>query len=240
MSIMPTHRILFVVTSADRMGQSPDATGSWLEEIAAPYYTFLDARCEVTLASPKGGAAPIDPKSNAPENQTASTRRFEADSKAQAALAQTKRLADLASDDFDAIFFAGGHGTMEDFPTDASVKAQIEAFYAAGKPVSAVCHGPACFVMAHKPNGEAMMKGHRFTCFSDEEETLVGLEKIVPFMLESRLREQGGTPVIAPAFSANMVVDAQVITGQNPASAIAVAEAVIHTLRTQNAQQRAA
>lgn len=240
MSIMRTHRILFVVTSADRMGQSPDATGSWLEEIAAPYYTFLDARCEVTLASPKGGAAPIDPKSNAPENQTASTRRFEADSKAQAALAQTKRLADLDSNDFDAIFFAGGHGTMEDFPTDASVKAQIEAFYAANKPVSAVCHGPACFVMAHKPNGDAMMKGHRFTCFSDEEETLVGLEKIVPFMLESRLREQGGTPVIAAPFSANLVVDAPLVTGQNPASAIAVAEAVIHTLRTQNAQQRAA
>lgn len=237
---MPTHRILFVVTSADRMGQSPDATGSWLEEIAAPYYTFLDARCEVTLASPKGGAAPIDPKSNQPENQTASTRRFEADSKAQAALNHTAKLAELSADDFDAIFFAGGHGTMEDFPTDASVKAMIEAFYAANKPVSAVCHGPACFVMANKPNGEAMMKGHRFTCFSDEEETLVGLEKIAPFMLESRLREQGGTAVIAAPFSANMVVDAQVITGQNPASAIAVAEAVIHQLRTRVNAQRAA
>lgn len=228
---MQTHRILFVVTSADRMAGSPDPTGSWLEEVAAPYYTFLDARCAVTLASPKGGAAPIDPKSNAPENCTASTRRFEADAAAQAALAATMPLTELTCGDFDAIFFAGGHGTMEDFPKDSGVKAMIEAFYAAGKPVSAVCHGPACLVNATKPSGEAMVKGHRFSCFTDEEETLVGLHQTVPFMLESLLRAQGGTAVTAVPFSACVVADRHLITGQNPASAIPVAEAVIHYLR---------
>jgi putative intracellular protease/amidase len=240
MQPMQTHRILFVVTSADRMGSSPDPTGSWIEEIAAPYYAFRDARCDVTLASPKGGAAPIDPKSNAPENQTASTRRFDADGKAQMALNNTSKLSELSPDDYDAIFFAGGHGTMEDLPVDASVKTMIEAFYAAHKPVSAVCHGPACFVNAVKPNGDAMIKGHRFTCFTDAEETLVGLEKIVPFLLESRLSAQGGTAIGAEPFAANLVVDGCIITGQNPASAIPVAEGVIHHLRTRAMQRTAA
>lgn len=237
---MPTNRILFVVTSASRMGASPEATGSWLEEVAAPYYAFLDAHCEVTLASPKGGAAPIDPKSVLPENQTASTRRFDADTAAQKALGTTAKLATLKPNDYDAIFFAGGHGTMADFPGDASVKSVIEAFYAARKPVSAVCHGPACFVGACKPNGEAMIKGHRFSCFTDEEERLVGLDGTVPFLLASRLNAQGGTAVSALPFSANVVVDAHIITGQNPASAIPVAEAVIHRLRHARAHSHAA
>ena len=237
---MQTNRILFVVTSAARMGQSPAPTGSWLEEIAAPYYAFLDAKCEVTLASPKGGAAPIDPKSNELENQTASTRRFEADGKAQMALKNTATLADVSVTDYDAIFFAGGHGTMEDFPTDANVKSTIEAFYAAGKPVSAVCHGPACFVGAVKPNGEAMIKGHRYSCFTDEEEVLAGLEKAVPFMLESRLTAQGGSITRAAPFTAQLVVDLPLVTGQNPASAIPVAEAVIHELRARAKQRNAA
>lgn len=228
---MHTHRILFVVTSANRMGALPDATGSWLEEIAAPYYAFTDARCEVTLASPKGGAAPIDPKSNAAENQTASTRRFEADQKAKAALASTVTLSSINPNEYDAIFFAGGHGTMEDFPTSANVRHMVEHFYVAGKPVSSVCHGPACLVAAKKSNGEALVKNLRFTCFTNEEETLVGLDKLVPFMLESRLSELGGKASTEAAFSANVVVDKNLITGQNPASAIPVAEAVIFYLR---------
>jgi putative intracellular protease/amidase len=237
---MHTHRILFVVTSADRMGSAPEATGSWIEEIAAPYYAFMDARCEVILASPKGGAAPIDPKSNAEENQTASTRRFEADAKAKAALAATTALSAINPVEYDAIFFAGGHGTMEDFPTNANVKHMVESFYAADKPVSSVCHGSACLVAATKPNGEALIKGHRFTCFTDEEETLVGLEKTVPFMLESRLSSLGGKAYTATPFSANLVVDGHLITGQNPASAIPVAEAVIHQLRSVQSTRKAA
>ncbi len=238
---MQTNRVLFVVTSANRMGNAPGETGSWLEEIAAPYYVFKDARCEVTLASPKGGAAPIDPKSNEAENCTASTRRFEADAKAKAALNSTAKLADLDAKNYDAIFFAGGHGTMEDFPKDASVKSLIEAFYAANKPVSAVCHGPACLVNAVKANGEPLVKGHRFTCFTDEEETLVGLAEIVPFLLETKLTEQGGIAVRELPFAANAVVSGHLITGQNPASAIPVAESVIHQLRARaGASARAA
>lgn len=228
---MQTQRILFVVTSADRVRGMPEPTGSWLEEIAAPYYAFKDARYSVTLASPKGGAAPIDPKSNLPENQTASTRRFEADSSAMSALRATLKLGSINPAEYEAIFFAGGHGTMHDFPMDASVKTMIETFYAAGKPVASVCHGPACLVSATKPTGEPMVKGHRFTCFTDEEETTVGLEKLVPFLLQSRLSEQGGLAETAPPFVMNVVVDGNLVTGQNPASAIPVAEAVIHQLR---------
>jgi putative intracellular protease/amidase len=237
---MHTPSILFVVTSADRMGTAPEPTGSWLEEIAAPYYTFRDARCEVTLASPKGGAAPIDPKSNEAENQTASTRRWEADAKAAAALAATTALSSINPADYDAIFFAGGHGTMEDFPTNANVKHMVESFYAAGKPVSSVCHGPACLVAATKPNGEPLVKGHHFTCFSDAEETSIGLEKLVPFMLETRLNEQGGTSSVAAPFKAHVIVDRNLITGQNPASTIPAAEAVIYQLRAKANQRRAA
>lgn len=237
---MHTDRILFVVTSADRMGNAPEATGSWLEEIAAPYYAFLDAKCEVTIASPKGGVAPMDPTSLKPENLTASTRRFDADGKAQMALKNTVTLADVDVTQYDAVFFAGGHGTMEDFPTDASVKSVIEAFYSADKPVSAVCHGPACFVNAIKANGEAMIKGHRYSCFTDAEEVAVGLDKAVPFLLESRLTAQGGRIARAEPFAPNVVVDGPLITGQNPASAIPVAEAVIGELRTRAKQRSAA
>ncbi len=235
---MHTNRILFVVTSANRMGS--ELTGSWLEEIAAPYYAFRDARCLITLASPKGGAAPIDPKSAKPENQTASTRRFEADATAQAALRATVTLSSVNLKSYDAVFFAGGHGTMADFPTSANVKYVVETFYAAGKPVSSVCHGPACLVSAVKPNGEPLVAGHRFTCFSDVEENIVGLDAHVPFLLESRLTHLGGSAVVAVPFAANIVVDKNLITGQNPASAIPVAEAVIHKLRSAKFQRSAA
>ncbi len=237
---MQTNRVLFVVTSASKMGDAPGETGSWIEEIAAPYYVFKDARCEITLASPKGGAAPIDPKSYEEENCTASTRRFDGDAKAKAALKHTTALAEIDAQNYDAIFFAGGHGTMEDFPKDASVKKLIEQFYAANKPVSAVCHGPACLVNANKPNGEPLVKGHRFTCFTDEEETIVGLAQLVPFLLESKLSQQGGTVVREMPFAANAVVSGQLITGQNPASAIPVAEAVVYQLRARAGSQRAA
>lgn len=237
---MHTDRILLVVTSADRMGQSPDPTGSWLEEIAAPYYAFVDAKCEVTLASPRGGQAPLDAKSFAEEYLSASTRRFEADATAQHALAHTLPLAAVDLAVYDAVFFAGGHGTMEDFPVDASVKQTVEAFYAAQKPLAAVCHGPACLVNAQKPNGTPLIAGHAFACFTDEEETLVGLDTQVPFMLESRLSALGGVARRALPFAPQRVVDGLLITGQNPASAIPVAEAVIHQLRMRNPATKAA
>lgn len=229
---MQTSRVLFVVTSADRMGKSPELTGSWIEEVAAPYYAFLDAKYEVTVTSPLGGNAPIDPTSQREENATASTRRFEADVKAQAALAHTIKLSTVELAHYDAVYFPGGHGTMEDFPADASVKAAVEYFYQSGKPLATVCHGPACLVAAMKPTGEPVVKGHAFTCFTDEEEVTVGLDKQVPFLLESRLTSQGGTARRAKPFQPNVVVDHNLITGQNPASSIPAAEAVIHQLRT--------
>ncbi len=237
---MQPSRILFILTSATEVKGLPKPTGSWLEEVAAPYYTFLDARYDVTLASPKGGTAPVDALSLEPENQTASTRRFAADAKAQQALASTQKLADVDVSAYDALYFPGGHGTMEDFPVDAHLKAAVEQFYAAGKPVASVCHAPACFVNAKKPNGEALIKGHGFTCFSDAEETVIGLEKMVPFLLESHLNAQGGTSHVAAPFTANVVADAPLFTGQNPASAIPLAEAVIHHLRLQGAHREAA
>lgn len=237
---MHTQRILIVVTSSDRVGTAPEPTGLWLEEVAAPYYAFVDARCDVTIASPQGGRAPIDPRSADESSHTASTRRFESDVKAQHALAHTIKLASVSLADYDAVFFAGGHGTMDDFPTDAAVRNAVEYFWRAGKTVSAVCHGPAALVQARDARGDTIVKDHRFTCFTDEEETLIGVQNFVPFMLESRLREQGGTPVNALPFQPNVVVDGNLITGQNPPSSIPVAEAVIHQLRTRQQSRTAA
>lgn len=237
---MQTPRVLLVVTSATHVQGMLEPTGSWLEEVAAPYYTFYDAKCDVTIASPKGGVAPVDANSLTPDNLTASTQRFEADIKARDALANTVKLSTIDVAAYDAVFFAGGHGTMEDFPVDTSVRSVVEQFYAADKPVSAVCHGPACFVSALTKKGKPLMKGHRFTCFTDAEETAVGLDKLVPFMLETTLKEQGGIPDTVAPFTAKVVVDYPLITGQNPASAIPTAEAVIYQLRSRNADKFAA
>ena len=228
---MHTPRILLVVTSAERMGNAPQPTGYWLEEVAAPYYTFVDAKCAVTIASPLGGTPPLDPTSVREENQTASTRRFMADAKAQRALEATARLPEIDPAQYDAVFFAGGHGTMEDFPRDAAVKAIVEAFYRAGKQVASVCHGPACLMQATNGRGEPIVSGHRFTCFSNAEERLIDKESEVPFLLESTLAAQGGSPSFAAPFTAHVVVDRQLITGQNPASCIPMAETMIYQLR---------
>jgi putative intracellular protease/amidase len=232
---MESLRLLMVVTSSDRMGSAPEPTGLWLEEFTAPYYVFTDARCDVTVASPKGGKAPVDERSYAESAQTPSTRRYAADSKAQAQLERTLKLASVTLTDYDAVFFAGGHGTMDDFATDDAVKETVETFFVSGRPVAAVCHGPAALVRAVKRNGEPLIKGKQFTCFSDAEETAIGLEKLVPFMLETHLKEQGGKSVIVENFSPHVVVDGTLITGQNPASSIGVAEAMVHRLRQRNA-----
>lgn len=237
---MQSDRILFIVTSADHIGEAALPTGSWFEEVAAPYYTFLDAKCDVTIASPLGGLAPLDPTSLKEENLTASTRRFVADAKAQKAIANTLPLAMIDPAAYDAVFFAGGHGTMVDFPIDENIRKIVEHFYAEGKPLASVCHGPACLVSALKPNGAPLIQGHRFTCFTDEEETTVGGHATVPFMLESRLRALGGIAATELPFGPCVIVEGALITGQNPASSIPTAEAVIHQLRHRIATQHAA
>lgn len=237
---MQTHRILLVVTSSDRMGTAPEPTGLWLEELAAPYYAFVDARCDVTIASPQGGAAPVDPRSTDDRGQTASTRRFESDIKAQHKLAHTMKLSAISLADYDAVFFAGGHGTMDDFATAPVVKQTATHAWAMGKTLAAVCHGSAALVDARDSAGKPIIAGQQFTCFSDEEERLVALDRFVPFLLQSRLVEQGGHARCGEAFQPNVVVDGNLVTGQNPASSIPVAEAVIHQLRQKSGIARAA
>ena len=237
---MRTPHVLFILTSADRMGNSALSTGSWLEELVAPYYAMIDARFEVTVASPQGGKAPLDEMSLGQKHASASTRRFQADAKLQAALNATAKLSTMKPSDYDAVFFPGGHGTMEDFPRDPAIKTIVEQFYAERKPLAALCHGPACLVNAKKPNGEPLIASHRFTCFSNEEEVSVGLGARVPFLLETQLKRQGGLPHHAHPFTSNVIVEGQLMTGQNPASAIPLAEAVIRSLRAKFVQLDAA
>jgi putative intracellular protease/amidase len=223
-------KILMVVTSHDRLGDTGQKTGFWLEEFAAPYYTFLDAGAVVTIASPKGGEPPLDPKSALPENQTELTKRFLADITAQAELASTKKLAAVTADDFDAIFYPGGHGPMWDMPDNATSIALIEAFVKSGKPVGAVCHAPVALVNVRGQDGKYLVKGKRVTGFSNVEEEAVGLTEVVPFLLEDRLKERGGIYSKATNWAPYVQVDGKLVTGQNPASSAPGAQALLKLL----------
>lgn len=222
--------ILLVVTSADTMGTSPNPTGYWLEEVAAPYYVFTDAGYSVTLASPKGGTPPCDAESKKPEHRSEASLRFDADSVAQEKLTHSLALAQANPEDYAAVFFAGGHGTMTDFPTDASVIRTVEAFYTAGKPVASVCHGPACLVGAKDSEGVPIIAGKYFTCFTNEEEKAAGADEYVPFLLQTTLESQGGFFHGGEMFATQTVADKLIITGQNPASGAATAQIVLKLL----------
>jgi putative intracellular protease/amidase len=224
-------KVLIVLTSHDRLGDTGKKTGFWLEEFAAPYYVLKDAGVELTLASPKGGQPPLDPKSDLPENQTETTKRFRADAAAQAQLANTKKLADVSADDFGAVFYPGGHGPMWDMPDNATSIALIEAFVKADKPVGAVCHAPVAFVNVRGKDGEYLVKGKRVTGFTNTEEAAVGLDHIVPFLLEDRLKERGGVYSKSADFAPYVQVDGLLVTGQNPASSGPGAEALLKLLR---------
>jgi putative intracellular protease/amidase len=225
-------KVLIVLTSHDRLGDTGKKTGFWLEELAAPYYMLKDAGVELTLASPKGGQPPLDPKSDLPENQTETTKRFRADAAAQAQLANTKKLADVSADDFGAVFYPGGHGPMWDMPDNATSIALIEAFVKADKPVGAVCHAPAAFVNVRGKDGEYLVKGKRVTGFTNTEEVAVGLEHVVPFLLEDRLKERGGIYSKSADFAPYVQVDGLLVTGQNPASSGPGAQALLKLLRS--------
>lgn len=223
-------KILFVLTSHDRLGDTGHKTGFWLEEFAAPYYTFKEAGAAVTLASPQGGQPPLDPRSAEPSAQTAATRRFQADAAAKADLAHTMKLSDAKAGDFDAIFYAGGHGPLWDLAEDKASIALIEAFWASGKPVSAVCHAPG--VLRHATvDGAPLVKGRKVTGFSDSEEAAVKLTQVVPFLVEDELKRLGGLYAKGPDWGSFVLVDGKLVTGQNPASSAAVAAAVIGMLR---------
>lgn len=224
-------KILIVLTSHDRLGNTGEKTGFWLEEFAAPYYVLKDAGAVITLASPAGGQPPLDPKSTLPENQTEATHRFQQDTAAQAQLAATWKLTEITAADFDAIFYPGGHGPMWDLAVDPASITLIETFARAGKPVGAVCHAPAALTNARNPDGTYLINGRRVTGFSNEEEQAVHLDKVVPFLLEDRLRERGGLYRKAPPWQAHVESDDRLVTGQNPASSVPVAEALLKLLR---------
>jgi putative intracellular protease/amidase len=220
-------KILMVLTSHDQLGNTGRKTGFWLEEFAAPYFVFRDAGVQITLASPKGGQPPIDPKSDLPENQTDAMTRFKNDQAAQTALSQTVKLADMKSEDFDTIFYVGGHGPMWDLADNPDSIALIESFYNSGKPVAAVCHSPAVFHRATY-NGQPLVKGKRVTGFTNGEEEAVHLTHVVPFLVEDELKRVGGLYEKVPDWQSFAITDGRLITGQNPASSTAAAQALLN------------
>jgi putative intracellular protease/amidase len=223
-------KILIVLTSHDQLGDTGRTTGFWLEELAAPYYAFADAGAQVVLASPKGGQPPLDPKSNEPDFQTDLTRRFEADPAATAQLANTVRLDSVRQQDFDAVFYPGGHGPLWDLANDHHSIALIESFIAANKPVALVCHAPGVLRDVKAADGSPLVAGKKVTGFTNSEEAGVGLTDVVPFLVEDMLKAAGGQYSKGPDWGAYVVSDGLLITGQNPASSAATAAELVKHL----------
>lgn len=224
-------KILMILTSHDQLGSTGNKTGFWLEEFASPYYVFKDANADLTIASPNGGQPPLDPKSDEPDFQTEATERFKGDTDAQEALANTVKLSDISSADFDAVFYPGGHGPLWDLAENQNSISLIESMYAAGKPVAAVCHAPAVFKNAKAENGEPLVKGKSVTAFSNSEEDAVQLTDIVPFLLEDQLTANGASYSKADDWHPYTVTDGNLITGQNPASSTETAQAMLEKLK---------
>ena len=222
--------ILIVLTSHDTLGSTGRKTGFWLEELAAPYYAFKEAGAKVVLASPAGGQPPLDPKSNEPAFQTELTRRFEADAAAGAQLANTLRLDSVSQDDFDAVLYPGGHGPLWDLAEDANSIALIESFIAANKPVALVCHAPGVLRHVKGPDGAPLVQGKQVTGFTNTEEAAVGLTDIVPFLVEDELKAKGGNYQSIEDWAPYVLVDGLLVTGQNPASSAAAADALLREL----------
>ena len=223
-------KILVVLTSHDQLGNTGKKTGFWLEELAAPYYAFIDAGAEVTLASPKGGQPPLDPKSNEPDSQTETTHRFEADSSAMQALAHTQKLSEVSINDFDAVFYPGGHGPLWDLAEDTDSIALIEQAIQIGKPVAAVCHAPGVLRHVKTEQSKPLVAGKSVTGFSNSEEAAVGLTEIVPFLVEDVLKENGGNYSKVDDWQVHVEVDGLLVTGQDPASSEATAHALLKLL----------
>jgi len=224
-------KVLMVLTSHDELGDTGRKTGFWLEELAAPYYAFKDAGAEITLASPKGGRPPLDPKSNEPSFQTDATHRFEADVAAMAQLASTVTLADVRQDDFDTVFYPGGHGPLWDLAEDKNSIALIESFVLESKPVAFVCHAPGVLRHVKAADGRPLVEGKKVTGFTNTEEEGVGLTDVVPFLVEDELKAKGGLYSSGPDWSSYVIQDGLLITGQNPGSSPATARALLDALK---------
>ena len=221
-----------VLTSHDELGTTGEKTGFWLEEFTSPYYTFKDAGADIVIASIKGGQPPLDPKSDAPDAQTESTRRFDQDTDAQHQLANTVVLADIKADDFDTVFYAGGHGPLWDLTNSATSIELIQAFDRAQKPIGFVCHAPAVLKNVKTESGDSFVKGKKLTGFSNSEEAAVQLTDVVPFLIEDEFKAQGAHYEKGADWSSYTVSDGHLITGQNPASSEAVAEQLLDMLKT--------
>ena len=224
-------KILLVLTSHDQLGDTGKKTGFWLEELAAPYYALKDAGAEIVLASPKGGQPPLDPKSDDPDAQTDDTRRFKGDPEAQAALASTVVLSSVKAEDFDAVFYPGGHGPLWDLANDADSIALIEAFAKADKPTGFVCHAPGVLKSVNGPDGKPLVNGRKVTGFTNSEEEAVGLTDVVPFLVENVLTANGGEYSKGPDWGSYVLTDVKLVTGQNPGSSHAAAEALLKLLK---------
>ncbi|WP_405266049.1 type 1 glutamine amidotransferase domain-containing protein [Cellulophaga sp. Ld12] len=224
--------ILFVLTSHDKLGDTGKKTGFWVEEFANPYYTLLDKGAEITIATPNGGAAPIDPSSDSPDAATADTDRFNDDAEAKERIANTKKLSDMNPDDFDAVFYPGGHGPLWDLANDEASIALIETFNKQKKPIAFVCHAPAALKSVKDVDGKTpLVKGKKVTGFTNSEEAAVGLTDVVPFLVEDMLSENGGIYSKIEDWGAYAIQDGNLITGQNPASSEKVAEKLLETLK---------
>ncbi|WP_336999006.1 type 1 glutamine amidotransferase domain-containing protein [Pantoea agglomerans] len=223
-------KILMVLTSHDELGTTGKKTGFWLEELAAPYYAFLDAGAEITLASPKGGQPPLDPKSDEPDSQTNETRRFHADSAAQAVLASTVKLDTVDQEAFDAVFYPGGHGPLWDLANDKHSISLIEQTLQAGKPVALVCHAPGVLRDVKTADGTPLVKGKKVTGFTNSEEEGVGLTEVVPFLVEDVLKQNGGLYSRGDDWQSYTVQDGLLITGQNPGSSAETAKVLLASL----------
>jgi putative intracellular protease/amidase len=226
-------KILMVMTSHSKLGKTGHKTGVWLEEFAAPYFVFRDAGLDITLASPRGGHPPIDPQSERPEAQTAATHRLYDDKEARAWLATTAKLRDVAKQEFDAVFYPGGHGPLWDLAEDPVSFELIETMYRVGRPVAAVCHGRAALRHARGIGDFPLVKDKTVTGFTNTEEAAAGLADVVPFRVEDMLRENGGRFTQAPNWFPHSETDGNLITGQNPASAEPTAKAVLLALAAQ-------
>jgi len=223
-------KVLMVLTSHGELGNTGEKTGFWIEEFAAPYYVLVDAGTELTIASPKGGQPPVDPKSESPDAQTPATKRFYSDNEAIDKVAHTMKLSEVNETDYDAVFYPGGHGPLWDLATDAISISLIEEFYKNNKPVAFVCHAPAALINVKTHNGEPLVKGKEVTGFSDTEEEAVKLTKVVPFLLEDELKKLGAKYSKGNDWSSYVKKDGLLITGQNPASSEAVAKMLLTTI----------
>ena len=224
-------KILIVLTSHSKLGNTGHKTGFWIEEFAAPYYTLKDAGAEIVLASPHGGQPPIDPKSEEPGNQTDATKRFDKDKALQQLLAHTKKLADVNADDFDAVFYPGGHGPLWDLSNDKKSIHLIESFWKSKKPVAVVCHAPSVLLHVKDEKGNALVKGKKITGFSNSEEEAVKLTDVVPFLLEDELKKLGAIYSNKKDWASYVIEDGLLISGQNPASSNDVAKKLLSLLQ---------